>query len=121
MGPEELARSVFEALLSRDLDALCQLTTPPFSFDGTGARNREEVRQAWSRVLQRHTVSGRQIQGIEILSYEDLVKRYGAPPERLSALPLAGSEAALVNLSGRPTLLLMRKRGASYVPFAVTD
>jgi hypothetical protein len=119
--PDELARTLFEALLARDLDRLCQLTPPPFSFDGADARSREEVRRAWTRVLQRHKLAGRELQGIEILSYEELVKRNGEPPERLSGLPLAGSEAALVNLGGRPTILLMRKRGTTYVPFAVTD
>ncbi len=119
--PEALARALVDAMLARDLDGLCALTPPPFSFDGTDARSREEVRRAWTRVLQRHTLAGRTVQGIEVMSYEDLVQRHGAPPERLSGLPLAGSEAAIVNLGGRPTILLMKKRGASYVPFAITD
>jgi hypothetical protein len=120
-GPEDVARALVVALLARDLDALCQLTPAPFSFDGTEARTREEVRRAWNRVLQRHALAGRKLEGIEVVAYEELVKRVGEPPERLKGLPLAGSEVAVANLGGRPTLILMKKRGATYVPFAVTD
>jgi hypothetical protein len=108
-------------LVARDLDSLCQLTPAPFSFDGVEAHNREEVRRAWTRVLQRHTVSGRKLGAIEVLSYEELVKRYGPPPERLASLPFAGSEAAVADLGGRLTIILMKKRGTGYVPFAITD
>jgi hypothetical protein len=120
-GAAETAHALVDALLARNVDGLCQLTPAPFSFDGVEARSREEVRRAWTHVLQRHAVSGRKLGGIELLSYEDLVKRYGAPPERLAALPLAGSEAAVVDLGGRPTIILMKKRGTTYVPFAITD
>jgi hypothetical protein len=120
-GPAETAQELIDALLARDLDKLCQLTLAPFSFDGVEARSRGEVRRAWMRVLQRHVVSGRKLGGIEVLTYEDLLKRFGSPPERLASLPLAGSEAAIVDLGGRPTLIFMKKRGASWVPFAITD
>jgi len=120
-GPEEVARALVVALLARDLDALCQITPAPFSFDGTEARTREEVRRAWNRVLQRHALAGRKLEGIEVIAYEELVKRLGDPPERLRGLSLPGSEVAIANLGGRPTLILMKKRGATYVPFALTD
>jgi len=120
-GPEETARALLETLLARDLEALCQLTPTPFSFDGREARSREEVRRAWTRVLQRHTVAGRKLGTIELLTYDELVKRYGPSPERLQSLPLAGSQAAVADLGGRPTLILMKKRGSSWVMFAITD
>jgi hypothetical protein len=120
-GPSEIAHALFGALVARDLDTLCQLTPAPFSFDGTEARSRDEVRRAWTRVLQRHTVSTRKLGATELVSYEDLVKRYGPPPDRLGSLPLAGSQAVIADLGGRPTILFLRKRGAAWVPFAVTD
>ena len=120
-GPSEIAHALFGALVARDLETLCQLTPAPFSFDGAEAHNRDEVRRAWTRVLQRHTVSTRKLGALELLTYEDLVKRYGPPPDRLSALPLAGSQAVIADLGGRPTILFLKKRGASWVPFAITD
>jgi hypothetical protein len=120
-GPAEMAHAIIDALLARDLDALCKLTPPPFSFDGVEAKNRDEVRRAWTRVLQRHSMAGRKLDGLELMTYEELVKRHGPPPARLASPALVGSDAVIAELGGRFTIILMKKRGTAYVPIAITD
>jgi hypothetical protein len=120
-GPAEMAHALIDALLARDLEGLCKLTPPPFSFDGVEARNRDEVRRAWTRVLQRHSMAGRKLEGLEVMSYEELVKRHGPPPARLASPALVGSEAVIAEVGGRSTIILMKKRGTAYVPIAITD
>lgn len=59
--------------------------------------------------------------GVELVTYEEMIKRYGKPPARLDKMSFTGSQVAIVNLEGRAMLVFFKKKGDAWVPFGVSD
>jgi hypothetical protein len=113
--------AVIRALLAKDLDALSRLTPVPFSFDGAEAATRAAVRQRWAALLERYPIDQLELRGVEVLSYDELVARYGKPPVRLQRLPIQGAQAAIIDLNGKGAVLLWRRRAKGFQLFAISD
>jgi hypothetical protein len=117
----EIAAQIARALLASDVEKLAALTPTGFAFDGRQAWSQTDLRSEWLHALERRSLKGVQIDGIEVLGYDEMVERYGAPPERWSRFNLSGSRIAIVNLDGRALLMIFRKRGEGWVPLGVSD
>ena len=117
---EDTALQIAQALLASDVEKLTALSPSGFAFDGRQAFGQADIRAEWTRALGRRPLTGLKIHGVEVVGYDEMVKRYGVPPERWSKINLTGARIAIVNLEGRPLLVLFRKRGVVWVPLGVS-
>ena len=120
-GLRESATQIVQALLASDVEKLTALTPLGFAFDGRQAWNQTDIRTEWTRALGRRPLTGAKIAGVEILGYEEMVKRYGAPPDRWSKINLSAARIAIVSLEGRSLLVIFRKRGEDWAPLGISD
>ena len=118
---EGTAIEIAQALLASDVEKLTALSPPGFAFDGRQAWSQADIRAEWTRSLGRRPLTGLKIHGAEVLGYDEMVKRYGAPPERWSRFNLSTARIAIVDLDGRALLVIFRKRGEAWVPLGVSD
>jgi hypothetical protein len=117
----EIAIQIVQALLVSDVDKLTALTPPGFAFDGRPVWGQADIRAEWTRALGRRSLAGAKIVGAEVVGYDEMTKRYGPPPERLSKLNLSAARIAIVNVEGRALLVIFRRRGEAWVPVGVSD
>lgn len=118
---EDTAIQFAQALLASDVEKLTALSPPGFAFDGRQAWSQADIRAEWTRSLGRRPLTGLKIHGAEVVGYDEMVKRYGAPPERWSRINLSAARIAIVNLDGRALLVIFRKRGEGWVPLGITE
>jgi hypothetical protein len=119
--PRDVAIDIGRRLLAGDVDALTMLTPNGFAFDGRPVWNSQDARAEWVRALEQRSLAGVQLYGVEVLPYDEMVKRYGKPPARLSQMNLMGTEVAVVNLGGRAMLVIFKKHGEGWTPIGVSD
>lgn len=108
-------------LLAGDLDALQTATPNGFTFEERQAWSQGAIHSEWFQALERRPLAGTQLYGVEVLSLDEMVKRYGKPPARLSTLNLSAARVAVVNLGGRALLVFFRKRGEAWVLSGISD
>jgi hypothetical protein len=119
--PKDIAVSFARGLLAGDADALTKLTPPGFAFDGRVVWNAADVRSEWLHALEQRPLAGVQIYGVDVLPYDEMLKRYGKPPARLSQMNLAGTRIAVVDLGGRALLVIFKKKGDGWAAIGVSD
>jgi hypothetical protein len=117
----DTALRMTQALLASDVEQLAALCPAGFAFDGRQAWSQADVRAEWTRTLGRRALTGAKVLGVEVVGYDEMLKRYGPPPERWSKINLAGTRIAIVDLQGRELLVIFRKRGDVWVPMGVSD
>ena len=117
----DTALQIAQALLASDVEKLTALTPAGFAFDGRQAWSQSEIRAEWLHALERRSLKGAQIHGAEVVGCDEMVKRYGPPPERWSKFNLSATRIAIVNLDGRALLVIFRRRGDVWVPLGVSD
>jgi hypothetical protein len=118
---EDTAIQIAEALLASDVEKLTALSPPGFAFDGRQAWSQADIRAEWTRALGRRPLAGLKVHGAEVVGYDEMVKRYGPPPERWSRINLSATRIAIVKLDGQALLVIFRKRGEAWVPLGITD
>ncbi len=119
--PAGLAAAFARGLLAGDVETLTRLTPSGFSFDGRQTWNPADARAEWLRALEQRPLAGVPLYGVEVVTSEEMLKRYGKPPARLAQLNLTGAEIAIVNLGGRALLVFFKKHGDAWVPLGVSD
>jgi len=117
----QTARQMAQALVAGDLDKLAASSPPGFAFDGRQVWSQADVRAEWTHALERRLLKNVKVGAVEVLGYDEMVQRYGAPPEKWSKFKLNGCRIAIVQLGARPLLVIFRKRGEEWVPLGVSD
>jgi hypothetical protein len=115
------ARSFLEALAASDPDALAQAASERFSFDGEGQSGREAVRRRWRALLAGRPGPPPQVNGVEVLSAQDAIARWGKPPARIAALARPGVWVALGDVGGRPVVLFLAREGGRIAVLGIHD
>ena len=108
-------------LLAGDVDALTKLTPSGFAFEGRQTWSAADARAEWVHALEQRPLAGVSLYGVEVVPEEEMVKRFGKPPARLSQLNLTGTRVAIINLGGRAIVLVFKKRGDAWTPIAISD
>jgi len=106
----ESAERLLSAILSRDLNGIMAYCRAPFFFEGKQVGTDAEVRKRWEAELSTEaTLERLRLVGVELRSYDEMVARFGKPPERLASWPMRSGTFAVGNLSGHAVISLWRK------------
>jgi hypothetical protein len=119
--PKDITTAIVKALLGGDVETLTGFCPAGFSFDGRPAWSPAEIRQEWIRALQRRSLAGVQLAGVEVVDDGEMVKRYGNPPARWSRFNFTGTKIGIADLDGTALLIVFRRRGASWIPVGVGE
>ncbi len=123
-GPDSLplvAHELYTALLAKNVDRLAALSRAPFYFESRVASSPEEIKKRWASALSIQPLERLRLYDIDVLSPEEMVKKHGKPPERLSGWPLSGSTVTIGNFSGHAAVVLWRKSGNAWQAIAFHD
>lgn len=115
------AQAFYRALAARDVDAVASLCRAPFFFEGKSVGSAEEIRRKWSEALQGRALPDLELDDVELLSYEEMVARFGRPPEKLSGWPIKGAMLSVGNLAGHAAIVLWKKNGQAWQAFGFHD
>ncbi|MGC4113442.1 MAG: hypothetical protein QM765_01970 [Myxococcales bacterium] len=100
---------LLNALLGRDLENLMVFCHAPFFFEGKQANSEGEIRKRWETELASEQLEHLPLVGVEYFTFDEMVARYGKPPEKLNAWPLRSGTIAVGNLGGHAVIVLWRK------------
>jgi hypothetical protein len=109
VAPWQISMQFFTYLQRHDVEGVVAFSRAPFSFDGRPAATADDIKKGWARYLADNPLRHATLYGLEVLPYEEMVKRYGPVPAKLADLPLKGAVIAVANIDGRANLALLRK------------
>ncbi len=115
-----VARALAEAVIARDAEAATVLCVVPINLDGDVISTTEGLRQRWRRVLAVDALRGIQLEGIEVLTYREIVARHGPPPERLGAID-ENAVVAILRWNRAILVAVLARRDDRWAIIAVTD
>ncbi|MFN7133803.1 MAG: hypothetical protein ACK4N5_17140, partial [Myxococcales bacterium] len=81
----------------------------------------EELKTRWAAVLAARTGEVGPLYGIEVLTPEAAVERFGPLPEKLAKWQLKGGMISVANVGGRAWFALWRKAGNGWAAYGVHD
>src|SRR5688572_9669930 len=107
------ARAFFAALLAGDTGTLVKQADIPFLLEDRRLSSGETLKAEWLRELRAKRTDLLALKGLEILTPDEMEKRFGKPPARLSGWPLRSGKTlvAVANISGRAAIALYRHWG----------
>jgi hypothetical protein len=118
---EQAARAYLSAALAGDARRLADDAGLPFHLEARRIDGRDELFSEWLRALRHKRVDQLQLEGLEVLTPEEMERRHGKPPARLASLPwrAPGVHVVVANVSGRGVVLLTRLSadGAEVIAF----
>jgi hypothetical protein len=109
IAPFTISSEFFAGLQRHDLESMVSYSRAPFDFDGKMATTPDEVKKGWAKVLSNLGHTPPTLYSLEILPYDEMVKRFGPPPAKLGDMVWKGVLVALANLDGRANLAFLRK------------
>lgn len=107
------ARAFFAALLAGDAGPLVKQAELPFLLEDRRLSSGETLKAEWLRELRAKRTDLLALKGLEILTPDEMEKRFGKPPARLSSWPLRSGKTlvAVANISGRAAIALYHHWG----------
>ncbi len=113
---EVVARGFLTELIGGDPSRLVARAGFPFFLEGRRVDRPDELKSEWGKSLRSRRTELLQLYGVEVLSPADMEKKYGKPPQRLSAWGWRAPNTfvAVANVSGHATVLLLRQAGAAW-------
>jgi hypothetical protein len=117
------ARTFFADLLAQRVPEVVEQSEIPFYLEGRKITSRAELASKWAQSLAGKRLDLLALYGIEILTPSEMLKRYGNPPSRLSALPWRRPRTylAVANISGRATIAIFHRSAAGWRVAGFTD
>jgi hypothetical protein len=115
------ACSFFTGIANREPSRVIHSCRAPFYFEGKPVSSADEIARRWTQLLGELQDTRANFYGLEILSYDDMVKKYGKPPAKLDNVPLRGATLAVGNLDGYANIIALKKDGPLWTVFAFQD
>lgn len=117
------ARTYFADLIAQRIPEVVEQSEIPFYLEGRKVGSRDELASKWAHDLADKRLDLLTLYGIEILTPAEMLKRYGNPPSRLSALPWRRPRTylAVANISGRATIAVFHRSAAGWRVAGFTD
>lgn len=111
----------FRSLAARDANGVQAAVRGPFWFEGKQVASGEDVHKKWAQLLRDLRGTTATLYGFELMTAEDMAKKYGKPPAKLESWPLKGALVAVANVDGRAQVAALRKDNAGWAVFAFHD
>lgn len=106
---ENAAEKLLWAILEKDVEVVLQYCKAPFFFEGKQLATDAEMRKKWETSLPGKLFEGYSVIGVEFFTFDEMVAKYGKPPEKLAGWPVRTGTLAVGNLGGHPVVVLWRK------------
>ena len=116
-----VSRTFFRGLLANNVESLLPLCAEQVSLDGEVVKGREALRPRLQAMATRARELGIQLRRVEVLSYGEVVRRFGPPPERLRRSAGPGQLVALARFSSLGAVAVLRRVGAFWKISAISD
>lgn len=111
-----VARGFFTDLIGGETARLVARAGYPFFMEARRVDRPEELRTQWGKSLRSRRADLLKLYSVEVFLPADMEKKYGKPPQRLSAWNWRSPNTyvAVGNLSGHATVLLLHQAGAAW-------
>lgn len=119
-----VARSFFEALVTGDAGRVVDYAGLPFMLEDKKIERPDELRSTWAKHLRSKRTDLIALYGIEVLSAQEMEKKYGQPPARLKNWPWRNGGQqfiAVANVSGRAAIVVLKYVGSTWQVTAYHD
>jgi hypothetical protein len=117
------ARAFFTALLAGEPGPLVDQAELPFFLEDKRISSAEQLRAEWLNQLRNKRTDLLSLQGFEVLTPDEMERRFGKPPARLAGWPLRTGRTYLVvaKLSGHAAVALYHEIGNDWRIVAYHD
>lgn len=115
------ACTFFDGIANRHLPDVVDITRAPFYFEGKPVQSVDETRKRWRELLAGLDRSPAPFYGLDLYTYDEMVKKYGKPPAKLEGVPLRNAVIAVANIDGHAEIAALRREGHDWVVFAFHD
>jgi len=119
--PWEAACKFFSAVAERDPVKVYKVLKAPFYFENKQVNALEDAGRKWAALLNDLGKGQSTLYSVEVLTYDDMVKKYGKPPAKLDSVPLRGAMMAVANVDGHAQVAALKRDGGSWMVFAFHD
>lgn len=111
-----VARSYFNDIVAGDAARMQTRSGFPFFMESRRVDRPEELLTQWSKSLRSRRTDLLKLYSVEVMTPAEMEKKFGKAPARLSAwnFKAPNTFVAVGNLSGHPTILLLRQAGAAW-------
>lgn len=116
-----VARGFFRALLDGRVSDLLPLCAESLNLDGQRVAAGPELRRALDALIQRARSETLILRGLELLSYAEMVGRYGPPPARLRASVGRRDLLAVARFNRLGAVAVLARKGRFWQVVALTD
>lgn len=121
---QELARAFFFAVTKGDARSIAMNSTVPFALEDQRIYDPQELFTRWLHHLRSKRTDLLVLYGVEVLTPDEMVKKYGPPPPRLQNFPWRSGKTfiAVGNLSGHAAVVIFKEtRPGEYQLAGYTD
>jgi hypothetical protein len=111
------ARHFFEDVLVADSAGMLAHCGFPFMLEDRRVDRPDDLRGIWQKALRTHRTDLLRLYDVEILTPQEMEKKYGTPPRRLQSWNWRGGGVgylAVGNLSGHAAVIMLKQVGAAW-------
>ncbi|MBK8482030.1 MAG: hypothetical protein IPL40_12800 [Proteobacteria bacterium] len=116
-----VARGFFRALLDGRVSDLLPLCGEQLNLDGQRVAAGPELQRALDALIQRARSETLILRGLQLLSYAEMVGRYGPPPARLRASVGRRDLLAVARFNRMGAVAVLSRKGRFWQVVALTD
>ena len=118
-----MARVFSQHIISGDARSLVLLSAFPFQLEDRNLASPDELHVEWLKNLRNKRTDVLTLYGVDVLTPQEMEKKYGKPPQRLGRMPLNQPRTfiSVNNLSGRAAIVVWRYFDAHWQAVAYTD
>ena len=117
------ARHFFTDLINADPTAILAHCGFPFMLEDRRVDRPDELRADWVKSLHSKRTDLLKLYDLEVLTPQEMVKKFGAPPRRLSSWGFRAPNTfvGVANLSGHAAVVVLKQVGAAWQVVAYHD
>lgn len=116
-----VARGFFRALLDGRLADLLPLCAERVNLDGRWVVAGPELERSFAALIQRARSETLLLRRVQLLSYAEMIGRFGRPPARLRSVVTPGNLLALARFNRLGAVAVLARRGRFWQVVALTD
>jgi hypothetical protein len=116
-----VTRSFFRGLLEGEVGTILPLCADTMSFDGTQVHGKQKIEQQLKQINRRALSHAIRLQRIQVLTYNEAIRRYGPPPDRLKGSIRPGQLVALARFNTLGAVAVLKRYGPFWRVIALTD